>query len=91
VDVFRGCCEALALILFVVKGIFEIYHIALYRMKFLTGYLFFIFNYMALVAVVFILIIIPLRITGSDVQWVFAALAYILQGLATFKFTLVVR
>ena len=62
-----------------------------YRMKFLTGYLFFIFNYMALAAVIFILIIIPLRITGSDVQWVFAALAYILQALTTFKFTLVVR
>ena len=60
-------------------------------MKFLTGYLFFIFNYMALAAVIFILIIIPLRITGSDVQWVFAALAYILQALTTFKFTLVVR
>ena len=28
VDVFRGCCEALALLLIVAKGIFEIHHIA---------------------------------------------------------------
>ena len=42
-------------------------------------------NVMDVLAISATLLIIPCRIADHDCQWVFAAIAYILQGLRIFK------
>ena len=42
-------------------------------------------NILDVLAILATLLIIPCRIADDDCQWVFAAIAYILQGLRIFK------
>ena len=49
------------------------------------------YNYLDASAVIFTFLIIPSRVAGSDVQWIFAALAYLFNGLRAFKYAAVFR
>lgn len=49
------------------------------------------YNYLDASAVIFTLLIIPTRVAGSDVQWIFAALSYLFNGLRAFKYAAVFR
>ena len=42
-------------------------------------------------ATISFLLIIPFRIAGSDVQWVFAALAFLFQGVRIFKYAVMFK
>jgi len=44
-----------------------------------------------ILAIVFTLLIIPPRAVNNDWQWVFAALAYIFQGLRIFKHAVMIE
>lgn len=48
-------------------------------------------NVLDILAILFTLLIIPPRTDNSDWQWVFAALAYIFQGLRIFKYAIIVE
>ena len=43
------------------------------------------------VAILCILLIIPFRILDRDVQWVFAALAFMFHGLRIFKYAIMFK
>ena len=49
------------------------------------------YNYLDASAVIFTFLIIPSRVAGSDVQWIFGALAYLFNGLRAFKYAAVFR
>ena len=49
------------------------------------------YNYLEASAVIFTFLIIPFRAIGSDVQWIFAALSYLFNGLRAFKYAAVFR
>ena len=49
------------------------------------------FNYIDAPAVLFFFIIIPFRATGLNVQWLFASLCYLFNGLRAFKYAAVFR
>lgn len=49
------------------------------------------YNYLDASAVIFTFLIIPFRAIGSDVQWIFAALSYLFNGLRAFKYAAVFR
>ena len=42
-------------------------------------------------AVIFTLLIIPFRVIGLDVQWIFAAIGYHCNGMRAFKYAAVFR
>ena len=58
-----------------------------HRLYYLLDY----FNYLDFPALLFTFLIIPLRATGQNVQWLFASLCYVLHGLRTFKYAAVFR
>lgn len=43
-------------------------------------------NYLDAPAVIFFFLIVPFRVIGMNVQWVFASLFYIFHGLKALKF-----
>lgn len=48
-------------------------------------------NVLDILAILFTLLIIPPRAGNSDWHWVFAALAYIFQGLRIFEYAVIVE
>ena len=48
-------------------------------------------NVLDILGIVFTLLIIPPRVVNNDWQWVFAALAYIFQGLRIFKHAVMIE
>ena len=55
------------------------------------GYLYDPYNYLDLASIFTPLLIIPFRVANLDVQWVFAALAYLFVGLKMFKYVAAFR
>ena len=55
------------------------------------GYLYDPVNYLDLASIFTPLLIIPFRVANLDVQWVFAALAYLFVGLKMFKYVTAFR
>ena len=47
-------------------------------------------NWLDITAIMLTLLIIPFRITGLSFQWMFAALAYTVNGLRIFKYAIMV-
>ena len=54
--------------------------------RYRLGYLYDLVNYLDLASIFTPLLIIPFRMTNLDVQWMFAALAYLFVGLKMFKY-----
>lgn len=54
-------------------------------------YSFFFFSYIKVHTALFLYILIPLRAVGSNIQWVFAALAYVTHMIIAFRFLLNIR
>ena len=55
-------------------------------MKYFKQFSFFVYNYLNILTTIFVVVLIPLRITDSDIQWVFASLAYVSYSLRVFKY-----
>ena len=49
------------------------------------------YNYLDLPSIVFTFLIIPFRAVGFNVQWLFASLCYLFNGLRAFKYAAVFR
>ena len=49
------------------------------------------YNYLDASAVILPFLVIPFRVAGLDVQWNFAALGYLCNGLRAFKYAAVFR
>ncbi len=141
-DVFRGCCEGLSILLLTLAVVCEVYNVFLWvgqtfnlvfvldlvwigytlvggnvcwanpfviishcipsfgthtftvntfkfhrwRGKYFKQFSFFVYNYLNILTTIFVVVLIPLRITDSDIQWVFASLAYVSYSLRVFKY-----
>ncbi len=48
-------------------------------------------NWFDMLAISMTLLIIPFRFTNLNVQWIFAALAYIFHGLRIFEYAIILR
>ena len=49
------------------------------------------YNYLDASSVVLTFLVIPFRIANHNIQWIFAALSYLTNGLRSFKYAAVLR
>ena len=108
-DIFRGICEGITLLLITISLLVEFHTIYLYvrtikqgnsitlihtcrwRAMYIKEFSFFFFSYITVLTALLLYTLIPLRAVGSNIQWIFASLAYIAYSLVVFRFLLNIR
>ncbi|XP_064401902.1 uncharacterized protein LOC135347786 isoform X2 [Halichondria panicea] len=86
VDIFRGLCEGLAILLITAAAINEIYNLCLWRLTYFLDYSFFLYNYLNLLTMLFMIILIPLRALQLNEEWVFACLLYTCYSIRVMRY-----
>ncbi|XP_064402015.1 uncharacterized protein LOC135347851 isoform X1 [Halichondria panicea] len=91
VDIFRGICEGLAILLVTATSLTEIYNIYLWRLTYFTDYSFFLYNYLNLLTMIFIIVLIPLRAFALNQQWILACLIYVTYSSRVLRYITAIK
>ncbi|KAI6656423.1 hypothetical protein LOD99_1219 [Oopsacas minuta] len=90
-NIIRLLCEVIYLIFTFWNLASEIFQMFRHKLKYLQDW----YNYLDLLAIVFSLLIIPLRFSqnaqAENAQWLFASIAYLLNVMRGYKFAVVLR
>ena len=105
VDVLRGVCEGICILAIGYNGIAELNQLRMWVQLYVyTTIVYFLFifshkrlylkdyfNFLDVPATLLFFMIIPFRATGLNVQWLFASLCYLFNGLRAIEFAAVFR